>query len=105
MKHIMYVCATSNKVVAARVDDHALWMEMDQVTHLFGLKRAQTVKLLQQVRTTGEIDANSDLRESGSCSPLLSHRAIVAPGISHELWSRHSLTDVVRFRTSAPVAW
>lgn len=34
MKPIVYVCATSNKAVAVRVDEHALWMEIDQVTHL-----------------------------------------------------------------------
>lgn len=55
-------------------------MEMDQVTHLFGLKRAQTAKLLRQVRTTGEIDAVSELRGAGGRGLLLSHRAVVALG-------------------------
>lgn len=80
MKSIRYVCTSSSRTIIARLDSDALWMEIGQAAHLFGIKSGQATKLLRQIRTTGEIDAENDLRSFGAGSVLLSHRAVVALG-------------------------
>jgi hypothetical protein len=80
MRAIRYVCTSSSRTIVARVDSHALWMEIGQAAHLFGIKAEQATKLLRQIRATGEIDEENDLRSLGDSSLLLSHRAVVALG-------------------------
>jgi hypothetical protein len=80
MEFVRYVCASSRKTIEGSLDESAAWFEFHQVAHLFDMSLQQATKLLRQAGATGDIDAARDVRSSGRCTCLLSHRAVVAVG-------------------------
>ena len=80
MRSVQYVCASSSRKIYGRLDENTAWFEFHQVAHLFGMSLEQAAKLLRQAGATRDIEPAKDVRSSGRCKCLLSHRAVVAVG-------------------------
>lgn len=80
MSFVKYVCASSSRKIDGRLDENTVWFEFRQVAYLFGMNLEQAAKVLRRADTTGDIEAEKDVRSSDRDQCLLSHRAVVAVG-------------------------
>jgi hypothetical protein len=80
MTTVQYVCTTTSRTLLGKLDQDAAWFDMTHVAHLFGIRPDRAAKLLWQVGTTGDIDAEKDIRRSDHEQCLLSHRAVMSVG-------------------------
>ncbi len=80
MTTVRYVCTTTGRTLVGKLDEDAVWFDVNHVAHLFGIKSERAAKLLWQVGVTRDINADKDLRWSGDDRCLLNHRAVMSLG-------------------------